>query len=89
MGVVGHGSLWQGKQMNKHLDDEAVDQFAMMMKAKMTASRLKGRSGWQQCSRELLLGMLYDHVSKGDMRDVAIIAMMIHLNTLNENGAPS
>jgi hypothetical protein len=63
-----------------HADDLAVDRFAAMMKDKLSAARAKGRGGWETCPEGHLLEMLYDHTLKGDMRDVANIAMMIHLN---------
>lgn len=63
-----------------HSDDLAVDAFAQAMKAKMAASRAKGRDGWETCPEDYLLAMLQHHVHKGDMRDVGCIAMMIHLN---------
>lgn len=73
-------------QTTIHPDDIAVDQFAEMMKAKMASSRAKGRSGWQECQTEYLLDMLQEHVDKGDMRDVACIAMMLHLNWERASG---
>ena len=63
-----------------HSDDLAVEEFAAAMKAKLAAGRAKGRGGWEACPEARLLNMLHEHVGKGDMRDVAIIAMMIHLN---------
>lgn len=63
-----------------HPDDAAVDRFAAEMKAKMAHSRAKGRGGWETCPEPYLMEMLREHVEKGDMRDVANIAMMIHLN---------
>lgn len=63
-----------------HPDDLAVEQFAAAMKAKLAAGRAKGRSGWETCPEARLLYMLHEHIGKGDMRDVANIAMMIHLN---------
>ena len=63
-----------------HTDDMAVDRFAAMMKDKLALARAKGRGGWETCQEEELLEMLHDHTLKGDMRDVANIAMMIHLN---------
>jgi len=68
---------------DRHPDDAAIDRFAAMMKDKMAASRAKGRSGWQECSETYLIAMLRGHIDKGDMRDVACIAMMIHLNREN------
>lgn len=62
-------------------DDAAVDQFALAMKAKLTASRLKGRGGWDdptQCTIEYLSELLRSHIAKGDPVDVGNFAMMIH-----------
>lgn len=58
-------------------DEGAVDQFAAAMKAKLADARKKGRGGWQACDKTDLLRMLKEHVDKGDMRDVANIAMFI------------
>jgi hypothetical protein len=63
-----------------HPDDLAVDQFAQAMKAKMADSRAKGRNGWQTCPDDYLLNMLREHIDKGDMRDVANLAMMLWHN---------
>jgi len=65
---------------NVHTDDQGVDRFAALMKAKLAASRAKGRAGWETCTEHRLISLLHEHLEKGDMRDVAIIAMMIHLN---------
>lgn len=61
-------------------DNAAVDAFASAMKDKLALARAKGRGGWQTCSEPYLAGMLREHVTKGDMRDVANLAMMIHMN---------
>lgn len=64
-----------------HPDDHAVDRFAVAMKAKLAASRAKGRGGWDdpgQCTVEHLARLLVDHVAKGDPVDVANFAMMLH-----------
>ena len=61
-------------------DDFAVEHFAGAMKAKMAASRAKGRGGWddpKQCSIEMLQAMLLHHVAKGDPVDVANFCMML------------
>jgi hypothetical protein len=63
--------------MNEHPDDEAVDEFALQMKAKLAAAREKGRGGWQTCSPLSLSEMLRDHVEKGDPRDVANFCMFL------------
>lgn len=63
-----------------HPDDAAVDQFAIQMKAKMAASRAKGRGGWDdpaQCSADYLRTLLHEHVAKGDPVDVANFCMML------------
>lgn len=65
---------------DEHFDDYAVRCFAKMMAEKMAASRVKGRSGWQdpsQCSVEHLRQLLYTHLDKGDPVDVANICMML------------
>lgn len=65
----------------QHSDDAAVGRFSTAMKAKMAASRARGRSGWDdsaQCSVEKLAAMLCQHVEKGDPVDIANFAMMIH-----------
>lgn len=64
-----------------HPDDEAVDRWAVAMKAKLAEARAKGRGGWDdpmRCSPEQLTLMLREHVEKGDPLDVANFAMMIH-----------
>lgn len=63
-----------------HADDLAVDRFAAAMKAKMAASRAKGRDGWDNpelCPVERLQSMLIDHLAKGDPVDVGNFAMML------------
>lgn len=64
----------------QHPDDDAVDRFAAAMKAKMAASRSKGRGGWDdptQCSADTLNDMLASHLAKGDPVDVGNFAMML------------
>ncbi|WP_052494523.1 hypothetical protein [Cupriavidus basilensis] len=64
----------------QHPDDAAVDRFAVAMKAKMAASRAKGRGGWDdpaQCPPNRLAYLLMDHVPKGDPVDVGNFAMML------------
>jgi hypothetical protein len=60
-----------------HTDDIAVQTFAEAMKAKMTLSRDKGRSGWETMPQEELWTALAMHIAKGDPVDVANFAMMI------------
>lgn len=66
----------------QHRDDLAVDIFANAMKSKMTVSRWRGRSGWEdrsQCSQSHLSTMLRAHVEKGDPVDVANFCMMLSM----------
>jgi hypothetical protein len=60
-----------------HPDDEAVDQFAIALKAKLAESRAKGRRGWKHCDPAFLSASLREHVEKGDPRDVAAYCMML------------
>jgi len=70
-------------EAREHVDDVAVDEFAIAMKAKMASARAKGRSGWETCAPAELSRMLREHVEKGDPRDVANFCMMLH-----HHGAP-
>jgi hypothetical protein len=61
-------------------DDDAVDLFAAAMKAKMAASRAKGRGGWHDpddCPGARLREMLQNHLGKGDPVDVGNFCMML------------
>ena len=70
----------QPAAQEQHPDDEAVDRFAVAMKAKLAKSREKGRHGWQTASAAHLSGLLYRHMYKADPLDVANLAMMLHQN---------
>ena len=64
-----------------HPDDEAVDRFAVAMKAKLAQKRAEGRGGWEnkdECGQGYLSELLAEHVRKGDPVDVANLAMMLH-----------
>jgi hypothetical protein len=64
----------------QHADDVAVDRFAEAMKAKMAASRAKGRGGWEStevCPPGSLQLMMLEHIAKGDPVDVGNFAMML------------
>ena len=66
----------------QHSDDVAVEAFATAMKLKLAEARAKGRSGWNdknECSQQLLSGMLRSHVDKGDPRDVANFCMFLYM----------
>lgn len=64
----------------QHPDDAAVDRFAVAMKAKLAASREKGRHGWQNATAPHLSSLLHEHMYKGDPLDVGNLAMMLHQN---------
>lgn len=72
-----------------HSDDLAVDAFAVAMKEKLAAARLKGRGGWddpEQCSDAYLADLLIKHLGKGNagnFEDVANLAMMLHQRGAN------
>lgn len=69
------------EQPGQHPDDQAVDRFAVAMKAKLAVARAKGRGGWDdpaQCTVDHLSNLLHSHVAKGDPVDVANFAMMLH-----------
>ncbi len=72
-----------GYAATQHPDDQAVDLFAGTMKAKLAASREKGRNGWQTASAAYLSALLYEHMFKADPVDVANIAMMLFCNGQN------
>jgi hypothetical protein len=63
-----------------HPDDEAVDRFAIAMKAKLAKKREEGRGGWQAASADFLSQLLHEHLSKGDPVDIGNFAMMLHQN---------
>lgn len=63
--------------MNQHSDDLAVDRFATAMKEELAQARAKGRCGWEECAPADLSAMLYEHVEKGDPRDVANFCMFL------------
>lgn len=75
------GGQPKAEAVAQHPDDAAVDRFAAAMKAKLAASRAKGRSGWdnqEQCTVAHLARLLVVHIPKGDPVDVANFAMMLH-----------
>tara|TARA_R100000027_G_C2240344_1_gene91807 strand:- start:35 stop:979 length:945 start_codon:yes stop_codon:yes gene_type:complete len=67
-----------------HADDIAVDKFSLAMKEKLSASREKGRGGWEDpevCTATQLAEMLISHLEKGNggtFQDIANFAMMLH-----------
>lgn len=76
----GYSILAIQPQTPQHTDDAAVDRFASAMKAKMAASRAKGRGGWDDkraCVEGNLQRMLIEHIAKGEPVDVGNFAMML------------
>lgn len=75
--------------ISAHADDIAIDNFANAMKAKMAASRAKGRSGWDdpnQCTVEYLAKLFGTNLFKGNAGnyvDLANFCMMLHLREAN------
>ena len=63
--------------IDRHSNLIVLKDFFAACSAKFHESSKKGRSGWRMVSTSELHKMLQRHVEKGDMRDVAIIAMMI------------
>ncbi|NTF54850.1 hypothetical protein G6L12_08085 [Agrobacterium rhizogenes] len=64
-----------------HPDDEAVDRFAIAMKAKLAEKRAQGYGGWdrpEECTIGHLSQLLRKHIDKGDAVDVGNFSMMIH-----------
>lgn len=69
------------RRIKMHDDDEAVDAFAEVMKAKLQRSREeKSRGGGQTASASRLTYHLLEHLEKGDPVDVANFCMMLHQN---------
>lgn len=58
-------------------DNQAIEVFATAMREKMAYKSKQGAGGWQQCSERFLQGLLDDHIAKGDLVDIANLAMMI------------
>lgn len=56
-------------------DDAAIDAFAVALKAKMAATRAKGRAGWRTTPTYQLRDAI---VGNTDPVDVAIYCMMLH-----------
>lgn len=68
----------------EEIDEAAVTLFSAEMRAKLAASRAKGRDGWHDpalCPETRLAAMLVGHLPKGNagnFLDLAILAMMLH-----------
>lgn len=76
---------------SEHPDDEAVERFASMLKAKLAKAREKGRRGWADPSWPAteINRQLHEHAAKGDPLDVAAYAMFLALRGEASAGAPS
>lgn len=64
-------------QVNTHPDDQAVDEFATAMHARMAECRRAGKVGWDECPTEKLWGLLEAAVAKRNPVDVGNYAMMV------------
>lgn len=62
-----------------YADETALMLFTRAMSEKLSQKRHEGRGGWyfESCKIEDLRSMLKTHIDKGDMVDVANLAMMI------------
>lgn len=70
------------KYADPMIDKYLADALDVSVRAKLDVSRAKGRGGWwdqSRCDVELLRQMLREHVEKGDMIDVAVLAGMIYV----------
>lgn len=86
-------SHWLGKPLtaspvtlsscnNDEADSLLIDIMTRDCASKLAVAREKGRGGWhrpEECSMEQLHQMLKDALSAEDMRDVMIVAGMIHV----------
>ncbi|UIS24668.1 hypothetical protein S21ZY_106 [Pseudomonas phage ZY21] len=66
--------------VNQHLDDWALDQFVIQLRAKLRKKREEGRAGWNDCQLAVLHDLLVEEVESlnaenMDMVDVANYAM--------------
>jgi len=62
------------------IDHRAVRHFAAAMIVKLDKKRAQGRAGWhdpERCTVEELLVDIARHFKKGDMVDIANLAMMV------------
>ena len=84
-----------GKTDDEKWDGRLVEWASGVMKAKLKASREKGRGGWydwDECSEEYLMELLREHMKRVDngesaqLIDVAILAMMVRFR--NEVSCP-
>lgn len=75
----------------EHPDEEAVDRFAGMLKAKLAKAREKGRSGWADPAWPAadINRQMHEHAAKGDPLDVAAYAMFLALRGEAATGAPA
>lgn len=72
----------------QHPDDEAVDNLADAMKAKLSFKRSTGVEGWQTMPVEQLRAGLRRHLEKGDPVDVANYCMMLHARGESTTSTP-
>lgn len=68
-----------------YADDQLIQDAAFRMGARLATKRAEGRSGWwdkNQCSTQHLRDMLKASLEKGDMINIANLAMMINAREL-------
>lgn len=61
-----------------HNDNKAVDRFARAMRIKLAQKRDFGYCGWETCDPNVIAEKMAENLIKGDMVDVANLAMMLH-----------
>lgn len=63
--------------MPEHLDDICVLLFASLMRKKLKYKREQGYEGWETVPASTLANMLLEHISKGDVVDIANFCMFL------------
>lgn len=70
-----------GADPAEQVDNNAVDAIAEAMKVKLSQKRREGRGGWNdpdQCSSDQLAKLLINHVTKGNVVDIANFCAMLY-----------
>lgn len=79
--------------MDYNSDDETVDRFSRLMKAKLATSRAQGKSDWWdpvQCGTTDLINQYVAHLIKtneGNFIDIANYCMMLHMRGIDPGHA--
>lgn len=56
--------------------------FSNLMQEKLQVATMNGRCGWEYCDESHLIKEFYKEVEKGDMVDIANLAMMLHMRRI-------